>query len=85
MWVYVIFNIFAALFLYWLTRVPKVKKEKAEENAAVAPAQDPIDSDLEADREAEAVEHEEKKSAGTYEPMHGGQTEAQDTGRAEKA
>ncbi|RYO74958.1 hypothetical protein DL764_010640 [Monosporascus ibericus] len=27
-WVYVIFNIFAALFLYWLTRVPKGKKEE---------------------------------------------------------
>jgi hypothetical protein len=31
LWVYVIFNIFGALFLYWLIRVPKVKKEKAEE------------------------------------------------------
>ncbi|CAJ2504653.1 Uu.00g120470.m01.CDS01 [Anthostomella pinea] len=27
-WAYVIFNIFGALFLYWLTRVPKGKKDK---------------------------------------------------------
>ncbi|RYP54444.1 hypothetical protein DL768_000750 [Monosporascus sp. mg162] len=27
-WAYVIFNIFGALFLYWLTRVPKGKKEE---------------------------------------------------------
>jgi ATP-binding cassette subfamily G (WHITE) protein 2 (PDR) len=85
MWVYIVFNIVAALFLYWLVRVPKVKKEKAEETAAVAPAHDHIESDLEADREVEVVEHEEKKSATTYEPMHGGQMEAQDSGRAEKA
>lgn len=31
MWVYIIFNIFGALFLYWLVRVPKVKKEKEDE------------------------------------------------------
>jgi ATP-binding cassette subfamily G (WHITE) protein 2 (PDR) len=85
MWVYIVFNIFAALFLYWLVRVPKVKKEKAEEIAVVAPAHDHIESDLEADREAEVVQHEEKKNATTYEPMHGGQTETQDSGRAEKA
>lgn len=28
MWAYIIFNIFAALALYWLVRVPKPKKEK---------------------------------------------------------
>jgi len=28
MWIYIGFNIFAALFLYWLVRVPKQKKEK---------------------------------------------------------
>ncbi|CAI6324450.1 unnamed protein product [Periconia digitata] len=28
LWVYVIFNIFGALFFYWLARVPKVKKAK---------------------------------------------------------
>ncbi|KAF2178290.1 putative multidrug resistance ABC transporter [Zopfia rhizophila CBS 207.26] len=31
MWVYILFNIFGALVLYWLIRVPKVKKEKADE------------------------------------------------------
>jgi ABC-type multidrug transport system permease subunit len=30
LWVYCVFNVFAALFLYWLVRVPKVKKEKGE-------------------------------------------------------
>jgi pleiotropic drug resistance (PDR) family protein len=30
LWVYVIFNIFAALALYWLIRMPKTKKEKAD-------------------------------------------------------
>ncbi|KAI1333509.1 ABC-2 type transporter-domain-containing protein [Xylariaceae sp. FL0016] len=30
MWVYVIFNIFGALFFYWLTRVPKDGKKKAK-------------------------------------------------------
>ncbi|ORX90944.1 putative ABC transporter [Basidiobolus meristosporus CBS 931.73] len=28
MWVYIIFNIFAAVFIYWLARVPKGKKNK---------------------------------------------------------
>jgi ATP-binding cassette, subfamily G (WHITE), member 2, PDR len=30
LWVYVVFNVVAALGLYWLTRVPKEKKEKNE-------------------------------------------------------
>ncbi|OCL07552.1 putative multidrug resistance ABC transporter [Glonium stellatum] len=30
MWAYIIFNVFGALALYWLLRVPKVKKEKKE-------------------------------------------------------
>ncbi|KAJ4991976.1 ABC transporter cdr4 [Stagonosporopsis vannaccii] len=34
LWVYVIFNIFAALALYWLIRMPKNKKEKADEAGA---------------------------------------------------
>lgn len=33
LWVYIIFNGFAALFLYWLIRVPKVKKEKDDQVA----------------------------------------------------
>ncbi|KAF2258149.1 putative multidrug resistance ABC transporter [Lojkania enalia] len=32
MWVYIVFNIFGAVFLYWLVRVPKVKKEKEEQS-----------------------------------------------------
>jgi ATP-binding cassette subfamily G (WHITE) protein 2 (PDR) len=68
MWVYIVFNIFAACALYWWVRVPKVKKEKADEVPVAAAAQDPIDSEREADREAE-----ENKSARQYEPMTGGQ------------
>ena len=30
MWVYIIFNVVGALVLYWLVRVPNVKKEKDE-------------------------------------------------------
>ncbi|OSS53650.1 hypothetical protein B5807_01076 [Epicoccum nigrum] len=36
LWVYVIFNIFAALALYWLIRMPKNKKEKADDKEAAA-------------------------------------------------
>ncbi|KAH6633454.1 ABC transporter CDR4 [Boeremia exigua] len=36
LWVYVIFNIFAALALYWLVRMPKNKKEKTEDKNAGA-------------------------------------------------
>lgn len=32
LWVYVIFNIFAAIFLYWLIRVPKHKKAVEDDN-----------------------------------------------------
>jgi len=72
MWVYIVFNIFAACALYWWVRVPKAKKEKANE-MPVAATQDPIDSELEADREGEIVEHKENKSARQYEPMVEGQ------------
>lgn len=30
MWVYIIFNVFGALFIYWLARVPKKSKQKKE-------------------------------------------------------
>jgi ABC-type multidrug transport system permease subunit len=30
MWVFIVFNIFAAVGMYWLARVPKVKKTKKE-------------------------------------------------------
>jgi ATP-binding cassette subfamily G (WHITE) protein 2 (PDR) len=36
LWAYVIFNIFAALALYWLIRMPKNKKEKADKKPAGA-------------------------------------------------
>jgi hypothetical protein len=32
MWVYVIFNIFGAIFLYWLARVPKNNKKEEDED-----------------------------------------------------
>lgn len=46
MWAYIIFNVFGALFLYWLTRVPKGKQsaEKPQpakgEKAAVTTTQE---------------------------------------------
>ena len=33
MWVFIIFNVFAALGLYWLARMPKPKKEKMDKAA----------------------------------------------------
>ncbi|KAH3918759.1 hypothetical protein HBI56_024090 [Parastagonospora nodorum] len=38
LWAYCIFNIFAALALYWLVRMPKTKKEKKDKNVVAAPA-----------------------------------------------
>lgn len=38
MWAFIIFNVFAALALYWLVRMPKNKKDKEEKNTA-APEQ----------------------------------------------
>ena len=35
LWVYVVFNIGAAVFIYWLARVPKGKKEKKVEDSGV--------------------------------------------------
>ncbi|ORY14635.1 putative multidrug resistance ABC transporter [Clohesyomyces aquaticus] len=57
MWVYIIFNIFGALALYWLVRVPRVKKEKEDDTP-------PTEEELErrATREhREAEEHENKE------------------------
>jgi ATP-binding cassette, subfamily G (WHITE), member 2, PDR len=32
MWVFIVFNVFAAVGMYWLARVPKVKKAKKEKS-----------------------------------------------------
>jgi len=41
MWAYIAFNVAAALALYWLVRVPKKKKAKAEEKpVSVAQAEE---------------------------------------------
>lgn len=32
LWVYIIFNVFAALFVYWLVRVPKKKFAKKKKD-----------------------------------------------------
>ncbi|KAF2791984.1 putative multidrug resistance ABC transporter [Melanomma pulvis-pyrius CBS 109.77] len=84
MWVYIIFNIFAACFLYWLVRVPRVKKEKAEETPAPIAASP--DSEVEVDREEEVVEHKADTNARQYEPMVGGQkADTRDIEKGEKA
>ena len=61
MWVYIAFNIFAAYSLYWLVRVPKVRKEKADDN--------PSDSELDADVKRATLAHKESKSVRQVEPM----------------
>ena len=39
LWAYIVFNIFGAIFLYWLFRVPKKPKNKKEEkNDAADPS-----------------------------------------------
>ncbi len=35
MWAFIIFNVFAALGLYWLARVPKVKKDVSQRKASM--------------------------------------------------
>lgn len=45
MWIYVTFNVFAALAIYYIARVPKAKKTK--ESAAIDPA--PFNSDEKTD------------------------------------
>ncbi len=35
MWAFIIFNVFAALGLYWLARVPKVKKDVSQRKASI--------------------------------------------------
>jgi len=37
LWVYIIFNVFAALALYWLVRMPKAKKEKKGSEKTAVP------------------------------------------------
>lgn len=75
LWVYIIFNIFGAVFLYWLVRVPKVKKEKAEE---ILPREDARQgSVVGAEREGDPVEEVEEKapsesSAPGIMPIRGG-------------
>ncbi|KAF2866968.1 putative multidrug resistance ABC transporter [Massariosphaeria phaeospora] len=60
LWVYVIFNIFGALFFYWLVRVPKVKKEKEDPTAARAEAEANADAH-DSDRASSGVEGKEDK------------------------
>jgi ABC-type multidrug transport system permease subunit/ABC-type multidrug transport system ATPase subunit len=66
MWVYIVFNIFGALFLYWLVRVPKVKKEKADD-IKVGGTAEAVEEDSLGHRDDEEVEVSgkgEKNKAG---------------------
>jgi ATP-binding cassette, subfamily G (WHITE), member 2, PDR len=35
MWAFILFNVFGAVFLYWLARVPKNKKEEQQQTVVV--------------------------------------------------
>ena len=55
LWAYVIFNILAALALYWLVRMPKSKKEKADKKAVsgkehVSDEPSPVNSHADAEK-----------------------------------
>ncbi|KAF2704437.1 putative multidrug resistance ABC transporter [Pleomassaria siparia CBS 279.74] len=71
LWVYVIFNIVVACFLYWLVRMPRVKKENAEA-APVPSATGAPDSETDNDREEETVEHKNEKMTKEYGSVAGG-------------
>ncbi|KAF2198452.1 putative multidrug resistance ABC transporter [Delitschia confertaspora ATCC 74209] len=45
MWVYIVFNIFGALALYWLIRVPKKKKDQAVESGTAVQRVDTVDEE----------------------------------------
>jgi len=49
MWAYIIFNVFAALFLYWLFRVPKNKAESKEDEAAPLVSEEKEEQKIEKD------------------------------------
>ncbi|KAF2734272.1 putative multidrug resistance ABC transporter [Polyplosphaeria fusca] len=74
LWVYIIFNVFGAVFLYWLIRVPKVKKEKAVE--VVVSDDERAGSVVDEKSEARTPEKGEKMAresdAPEIEPIKGG-------------
>jgi ATP-binding cassette subfamily G (WHITE) protein 2 (PDR) len=76
LWVYICFNIAGALFLYWLVRVPKVKKEKADEVAvsdtAGAVEQNPLDDKRKGSEIKEMGQHEKHNSDGEIESATSG-------------
>ncbi|KAF2020714.1 hypothetical protein BU24DRAFT_7207 [Aaosphaeria arxii CBS 175.79] len=77
MWVYIIFNIFGACLLYWLVRVPKVKKEKAEETTAApsaAAANNAASRSSESSR-GEEIPNKEVSSGPQYASINPGQSE----------
>ncbi|RMD44427.1 hypothetical protein DV735_g711, partial [Chaetothyriales sp. CBS 134920] len=80
MWVYIVFNVFAALFFYWWARVPKGGKHQKEENAslgerkpsnALAETEHPVDL-----RDAKSVDENKSEDVqATAEPEAGAQSE----------
>ncbi|KAF1997403.1 putative multidrug resistance ABC transporter [Amniculicola lignicola CBS 123094] len=71
LWVYVIFNICGAVFLYWLIRVPKVKKETAEKKEVGGTAE-AVKERFEGDDHVESEVEEKQSNAeqATFEPIH---------------
>jgi hypothetical protein len=63
MWGYVVFNIFMALFLYWLVRVPKKSKETMEIGAPLT-GLDVVEKKSEEDNDVFATPTESPKQIG---------------------
>jgi hypothetical protein len=67
LWVYVIFNIFGALALYYLLRMPKPKKEKGDKKEVGAAKEEKVDepSHVGSSRRDSDVEQHGEKNAET--------------------
>jgi hypothetical protein len=66
LWVYVIFNIFGALALYYLLRMPKPKKEKGDKKEVGAVNEEKVDEPSHVGsssrRDSDAEQHGEKNA-----------------------
>lgn len=75
MWAYIIFNVFGAVFIYWVGRVPKGNKGRSKETgsgsgkdekvakdeAVVAPERETVEKDVERDQEPEQERERERE------------------------
>jgi len=85
LWVYIFFNIFGALFFYWLARVPKVKKEDKGGKKASGSTTVEEQAYDEPEREVEGVErkgHAEETTGPELMPIKS--AKEMESGRGEK-